>query len=124
MMTPSPELIGLRLTHYAIWYAASCGYRFGEGAEHDLPRIAAEAAGRISDRISQYDRSKLDEESLHLKAEHDIKVGEVAFSLLIEEMIAARMHVYGPEAAAREGIIGEGTLARAKEILCPFWPIC
>jgi|SRR5215203_2727936 len=107
-----------RLLHYANWYVASRGYRFGPGAENDITWMTKTAAQQIHSGLSPGLPGLSDPE---LDREFKTRTAEAAFSLFIDQMIAAWPEVYSPGDPA---IVGEKTFAKAKAKLCPLWPIC
>jgi hypothetical protein len=105
--TPSEQLAAA-LFAQAEGHAERRGFRFGDGADHDMRHMALIAAEAV---MARPDREAATSEA------------ERAFGRLIEAMIAARGEVYGLD-ALRDNVIGEGTLHRARMQICPLWPIC
>lgn len=103
-----PTDIGRQLYEAARNYAASRGYRFGDGAEGDIQHYAGKAA--------------LDIEQKRL-GQTGISTAKQAFEKLIDSMIEAANQIPG-YAIARPDVIGEQTLGQALNKLCPLWPFC
>ncbi len=103
-----PTDIGRQLYEAARNYAASRGYKFGDGAEGDIQRYANDAAIDIEKkRLGQIGIGK----------------AEQAFEKLIDSMIEAANQIPG-YTIARPDVIGEQTLGQALNKLCPLWPFC
>ena len=123
MPIAEPDLIALRLTSYAIWYAASRGYVFGDGVERQhVPELARTTSARILGDLPKRVRSP-GREIRALVLEASVRQGEGAFSSLVDAMILARPAAYGDD-PARVGVIGEQTFHLGIKSLCPLWPIC
>lgn len=104
------EIREIEFFAFAQTYAAAHGYRFGGGAENDF-RFAAQQAAR-------------DIEEMPLVVQQ-IKAQEAKDNIqkIILEMIVASGRIPG-YIATHPGIIGEDTLSRVKNALCPIWPFC
>jgi hypothetical protein len=104
------EALQNRLFRAAEASAAKRGVRFGGGAEMDIRGFAAKGADDIK--------------SLPVNAqEPKILEAESAFDRLVENMVGAAKSTRGL-IDSHSDIIGEETLAAAKLMLCPLWPIC
>jgi len=109
------EIIEKRLINYAHWYAAVQGYRFGQGAEHDIEYTARQAIGKmfgtkVPARLTPRHQAMLIQ-------------AEAGFAMLISTMIEGRSQISG-YAARNPDTIGEETLGWARSKICPLFPIC
>lgn len=103
-----PSDMGQELYKIALNYAQSRGYHFGAGADVFIKDHAMKAGLEIE----QQEFSK----ALVSKAER-------AFVKLIDEMIDATREIPN-YAVEHPNAIGEQTLGRALNRLCPLWPFC
>jgi hypothetical protein len=103
-----PTDMGRQLFRAALEYAERRGYVIGDGATGDIENFAIKAALDIEQR-------KL--------GENGMSEAERAFEKLIDNMIEEARQIPG-YAIQRPNIIGEQTLARALNRLCPLWPFC
>jgi hypothetical protein len=108
------ENFAAQLEKFAIKYAKSKGFRFGDGVErYHLPPVLMKAADDIN----------------HSPREHTVAKAEKAIAGYIDEMIGARGRLAGYEKMHPDSI-GEETWFEAKNSLkrrglCPgFWPFC
>ncbi|MCP9234389.1 hypothetical protein [Lewinella sp. JB7] len=109
----SEEDIKQHLYRYARVYAFTQGYQFGAGATHDVEDMSGAAARNILAPPPQFanaDRAQL------------VRIAEKQLGILVDHMIIARGEVYA--GGEKMNVIGEETLAWARNILCPMWPIC
>jgi len=98
------------LFRHAEKYAASKGYSFGDGAHVMLNQVAQRGEAEIALLPPEKRQEKVEE-------------ARANFERFIDAMIVASKEIPGYEAAS-PGKIGEQTYARAKNKLCPIWPIC
>lgn len=101
------------LRRYAVVYAFSQGYRFGSGATYDIDQLAEQAAKEILAPPPQYRKAHLAQLT---------RIAEKQIGIFVDHMIVAREVVY--TGGEKEDVIGELTLAWAKDSLCPMWPLC
>ena len=118
---PDRQLAAVQLFSFARWYAASKGHQLGAGADGQIEWMCQETAEGIFQRF-QPPVGDMDT-AAQARATVEIRMAEAALSTLIDGMIEAREHVYD-NLAANDRVIGEDTLAWAKNRLCPLFPIC
>jgi hypothetical protein len=103
MLEMDERAITDRLNTLANEYAASRGYRFGDGAQDDILHMAEEASEALLAK-------KFNEALL----EANIRMTEGEFMVFIENMIIGAQY---PD------ILGEDTFKFAKRKLGPMWPL-
>ncbi len=107
------RVVAARLWHFAAHHAAARGYVFGDGIEQMLPQLAGQMAQRVIERAAT---ENVPDEGL-------LRMAEGNLSVYIDAMIDAALRE--PNYLASRGpVIGELTWGRAKDALCPIWPIC
>jgi hypothetical protein len=114
-VSPAKKAIKKRLMSYAIIYADRQGFRFGDGAEKMLTKLATDAATTCIQKAQEEKKSQ--------KVEVYTRQAEAALSSWVDHMISASREIQG-YSEIHPGIIGEETFARAKKLLCPCFPIC
>lgn len=114
MPLSEPE-IAARLSHAVERRLTANSMVIRDGARSQISDLVQEAANRIQQRVVQLSASPAVEEQV-------LTESELAFAKVIDAMTRARSelpaHLVPPA-----GEIGELTLNRAKEWLCPIWPI-
>lgn len=105
---------------YANYYAASRGYRFGDGAKGSIDGFSRRAAGEINvifgfNRFPDYKEMR--------DGTHKLLEVKRNFRMLIDRMVFVSKAI--PDYEERSpGVIGEQTLEEALRDLCPIWPLC
>ena len=105
-----------RLKSFAESYARQRGFHFGEGAENDIRTMARQAVQQFEFKFSDETKRARMEESF-------LRMSEQQFVFFIDAMILAREEVYD-EARMRQNLLGEDTYRKARDWICPLWPIC
>ena len=103
-----------------LYYAAASravglGFRLGQGADSSFRDTARQAAGEIFAPGRQGDA-----------IDADLERAVRSFQTLVDTMIGVRRLAYANNPQLLAGnVIGEDTLAWARNVLCPgFWPFC
>jgi hypothetical protein len=88
------------------------GFRLGQGADHDIRQMAERAVDRLGlDDLPDHDVATA------------IQTARNAFERLVEQMVLEVDAIPGYR-ENNPGVIGEHTLRRALDWLCPLFPIC
>lgn len=109
------KIMEKRLVNYAHWYAATQGYEIGDGAQYDIEKMAGQA---VTTLFGEKSPKKLDASDIA-----KLNQAEASFSILIATMIEQSREISG-YAENNPDRIGERTMFRAIEKLCPIFPIC
>lgn len=97
----------------AVRHATKRGFHFGPGADTHFRTIAEQAAMEIAAIPSPAERERHEQNA------------NAAFASVIDAMIAARPLVYADDPEnLNKMVIGELTLGKALQDLCPIWPFC
>jgi hypothetical protein len=118
MALPTDDEIASRLYAAAEARAKQHGLRFGEGADQDLKSMARTAAETILEAAKKKPKEHAED-----YAGGAVRVASEAMATFVDEMVIGRLKIAG-YMDSHPDTIGEETLAWAKSVLCPIWPIC